>query len=121
MGVGYKLSMSSDSYQGMAPSTNSYQPPPAPPPVVLPNPNPSKYRIIREKIVKEFLIIEILYEGCTNYEGRKILVYKDITYQQLIEQKLIDPHFSEGNEYISPIARFEPTERGWEWAINFAS
>ena len=90
-----------------------------PPNIIPPNPNPSKFKILRENLIGGFLVVEIAYEGCTNYEGKKILVFKDATYQQLIEQNSIDPHFSENEKFISPIARFEPTERGWQWACNF--
>jgi len=93
---------------------NKKEPPP-------PNPNPSKYKILKKKIVGKFLVVEIAYDGCTNYEGKKILVFKDVSYQKLMEQQSIDPHFSENKDLISPIARFEPTKRGWKLAISFAS
>jgi len=79
---------------------------------ILPNPRQDNYTVIRNKVVGEFLIIELKYHDCTNYEGRKIMVYK-CTLNNLMKQKLIDPHFSNNNNYFSPIARFEPTEQGW--------
>lgn len=84
----------------------------------LPNPKPDNYTIIRHEVIGEYLIIEIQYLDCTNYEGRKTLVF-NCQLQDLLNQKLIDPHFSESKSFISPIARFEPTERGWEFAILF--
>jgi len=86
----------------------------------LPNPNPSNYKILRNKKVMNFLILDIKYHDCTNYEGNKILVFENCTLVELQEQKYIDPHFSENKKYHSPIARFEPTERGWRMASHFA-
>lgn len=85
----------------------------------LPNPNPANYKIVRYIGNENYLIVEIKYLDCTNYEGRKILVFENVTMGELEQQKLIDPHFSDNKEYHSPIARFEPTERGLEMAISF--
>jgi hypothetical protein len=86
--------------------------------VIVGNPNPANYKILRHKIVGECLVIEIQYKDCINYEGKKILVYL-CTLKDLKKQKLIDPHFSDNKKFISPIARFEPTKRGWIWASHF--
>lgn len=79
-----------------------------------PNPNPENYTILAHK---EFsngkLLVKIQYDDCTNYEGKKILLYDKCTLKQLQDQKLIDPHFSDNKEFKSPIARFEPTIQGW--------
>lgn len=107
MGVG--IGWSSDSYQ----KTKT---------IYLPsrgNPQPDNWEIEDSLEVSEFLVVKIKYLDCKNYEGMKILVYENMTLLRLIKQKLIDPHFSENKEYASPIARFEPTERGWRWAVNF--
>ena len=53
-------------------------------------------------------------------KGKKILVFENITMIDLVNQKLIDPHFFPAkSKYKSPIARFEPTDRGWNMAIEF--
>ena len=85
----------------------------------LPNPDPFNYVI--ERILQQgpFLILGILYPDCTNYEGRKVLVFFNATLEQLHQQKAIDPHFSGNQKYHSPIARFVPTEAGWAMAIRF--
>jgi len=88
--------------------------------VTLPNPNPANYSVIRSEVVNEYLIIELKYHDCTNYEGRKIMVY-ECTLDELMKQKLIDPHFCNNENYFSPIARFEPTERGWNNACALAN
>lgn len=64
------------------------------------------------------LLVKIKYPNCTNYEGSKILLYRNMTANQLKEQKYIDPHFSDDPKYISPVARFEPTDFGWELGVN---
>ena len=78
------------------------------------NPNPKNYKIKRSLAYGYHLIIEIEYPDCTNYEGRKILVYKNTSIEDLINQESIDPHFSDNKNFKSPFARFEPTEYGWK-------
>ena len=89
-------------------------------PIANPNPDPSNYEIIETFQEDNILVVKIRYPNCTTYEGLKILVYFDVTLEQLKQQKLIDPHFSENKNFASPIARFEPTERGWFMAKGFA-
>lgn len=84
----------------------------------LPNPDASNYEILKHKYVNNYLIILINYPDCINYEGNKILVFENCTMKQLEKQELIDPHFSDNDEFFSPIARFEPTKRGWKMAIT---
>jgi hypothetical protein len=84
------------------------------------NPQPDNYHIINHLEINDFLIVEILYPDCQNYEGRKILMYENTTLAKLLTQKLIDPHFSTSEKYQSPIARFEPTKRGMMMAIKLA-
>jgi len=84
------------------------------------NPDPSKFKIIDTLTVGTMMVVEVQYSGCTNYEGRKILVYDGMTKIELHEQKYIDPHFSDNKKYKSPVARFEPTQKGWKMAESFA-
>ncbi len=84
----------------------------------LPNPKPDNYKIIEHFQSGKYLLIKIKYLDCTNYEGMKILLFKS-TLIALSKQKLIDPHFSENKKFISPLARFEPTQDGWDNAIKF--
>ncbi len=83
------------------------------------NPNPENYNIIKSRQINEFLIVLINYPDCINFEGNKILIYKDCNIQQLINQKTIDPHFSDSVKFYSPICRFIPTDKGWSMAISF--
>lgn len=84
-------------------------------------PDPHKYEIERHNMTGQFLSVQIRYPNCTNYEGRKILIYYGITIEKLIEQKYIDPHFSDNPKYKFPIARFEPTDNGWLMALLFTA
>ena len=75
------------------------------------NPNPARFRIERIERIGAFMIAEVRYPDCVNYEGRKVLVYHGVSVDRLIDAKRIDPHFT--REKLSPVARFEPTESGW--------
>jgi hypothetical protein len=79
------------------------------------NPNPKKFMISRIQSIGNFLIAEVFYSDCTNFEGRKILVFKDISRLQLESLKELDPHFC-NTGHTSPVARFVPTKEGWEMA-----
>lgn len=82
------------------------------------NPNPNRYSIIESIERNDFLLIKINYSDCLNYEGNKILLYKGVDLTSLLSQGSIDPHFSENKNYYSPIARFEPTDNGWNMALS---
>ena len=85
-----------------------------------PNPDPSRFNIIKIWSVNGYTILKLKYHGCTNYEGIKILVF-DAPVMEVYKQPLIDPHFSLNKEYHSPIARFLPTEEGWQMAMTFCN
>jgi hypothetical protein len=82
--------------------------------------NPNPFVFVIEKIVQigRFTIAQVHYPNCTNYEGRKILLWHGHTLQNIKKLKAIDPHFSEDS--FTPIARFEPTIRGWKMAEKMA-
>jgi len=83
-------------------------------------PDPSKFTIINEMQVGKHLLLEIIYDEATNYEGKKILLFKDCKYMDILKTNkgVIDPHFSDNIDYISPFARFEPTNEGRMAAIK---
>ncbi len=90
-----------------------------PQPIVFPqNPNPMNFKVMKMKWVGKFAILMIHYPDCLNYEGKKILVYKNLTMKQLAVQTAIDPHFCNNKKVKSPIARFVPTNAGWKMAIK---
>lgn len=83
------------------------------------NPDPKNYILIRVEQIGKFLLIKLKYPDCTNYEGEKILVFKDVDLVTLINQHNIDPHFSNTSKFKHPIVRFVPTDEGWEMATRF--
>jgi len=65
--------------------------------------------VLEEKCIAGYLILHVKYPNCTNYEGRKLMVFKG--YRNLGELMRdtggkLDPHFS--HHKWSPIARFKP-------------
>ena len=85
----------------------------------LPNPDPYNFEIVDSIRDGRFLIVKVNYPDCKNYEGNKILVYENVNLNKLRLQAALDPHFSNNTELYSPIARFEPTDRGWIMAQIF--
>lgn len=86
--------------------------------VVVGNPDPLKFHITLTHQAGPFIAVCIVYPDAKNYEGRKVMVLR-ATREELGKLEFLDPHFCEGN-HLSPIARFEPTERGWKYAVAFA-
>jgi len=87
---------------------------------VQPTPDPTNYEILKSIYVNGYLLLSVKYPDSDNYEGKKLLLFdKNITVTQLKKQGMIDPHFSDNKEMLSPIARFEPTPRGWKMAYKF--
>lgn len=80
-------------------------------------PKSDLFEIIWVKKIGKCLITKIHYPNCTNWDGYKILVFKDISEKELRNAKLIDPHFSKSK--LSPIARFKPGFEGVENATAF--
>lgn len=87
---------------------------------LLPNPNPFNFKFKEFMEIGKYLVVKINYPDCVNYEGNKILVFKNLTMNQLLKFNTVDPHFSHNEEFDSPIARFIPSDDGWQMAINFA-
>jgi hypothetical protein len=84
-------------------------------------PDPNKYDVLDSYEYNGHLAIKIKYLGVSNYEGVKILVYRDANLSDLLGQNSIDPHFSDNKKFRSPFARFEPTDLGWLYARNLIS
>ena len=82
------------------------------------NPNPDNYKVLDHLQEKNNLMVKINYPDCDNYEGDKILIYKNTSLYDLINQKHIDPHFSNNKTFKSPFIRLEPTDEGWELGIK---
>lgn len=96
-------------------SKSSYDSNPSPQP---PMPDPKNYTILKWIQYGNNVLVKIKYPDCTNYEGVKILLYEDTSIDILKAQGSIDPHFSENSTFKSPIARFEPSKKGWDLAVS---
>ncbi len=84
------------------------------PAAIAPNLNPGNYNLVKWVNYNNAHVVKAHYHDCTNYEGMKIMVYKG-HYEHISYR---DPHFAEIHN--APIARFEPTEEGWDNACVFA-
>lgn len=84
------------------------------------NPNPKNFRILRHFCVRDLTVVEVIYPDATNYEGRKIMLYR-ARLEDIMAQKELDPHFCDDGSHLSPFARFEPTDRGWGAAQRCAT
>ena len=81
------------------------------------NPIPHRFTIKRAVGYGDYWVrLWVNYPDCFNYGGDKILVYEGHHLEELREGPL-DPNFID--EGLSPIARFEPTEKGWEASHYF--
>lgn len=75
-----------------------------------------------------YLILKVTYPSCKNcsFEGTKLMVFKDVILLQVMQWRVIDPHFR-GNapedklEAPSPVARFPATEEGLKAARTFVT
>jgi len=85
-----------------------------------PVPNPANFNITIIDEVGSHVVAWINYPDCTNFEGNKILVFENISQEQVLNAEKIDPHFYQ-DDSMSPIARFEPTEKGWHRAMLFVA
>jgi len=82
------------------------------------DPNPSDYSIVKTQQVGRVLIALVNYPNCNNYEGNKILVFKDMTLESLRSLSKIDPHFTDSG--VSPVLRVVPSDEGWAIARKCA-
>lgn len=86
-------------------------------PTPPPNPNPSRFTIEGTEYSDHYVLLTVKYDGCTNFEGVKIMLFrKTDALSRAIQRKSLDPHFS--REECSPIARFIPTKYGKMMARN---
>lgn len=92
---------------------------------VAPNPNPSRWKLLDSTIYDNAVVLLVQYLDCTNFEGKKVIVYEgdSATVWKVFLKRgwhpKLDPHFTDKG--LSPIARFPPTKRGAELADKLAS
>ena len=80
-----------------------------------PNPDPSRWVMVRLQEFSNGYAAMARYSGCTNYGGLKVMVYRG----KYVPCGRRDPHFEAQPE--SPVARFRPDEEGWAWALSLAA
>jgi hypothetical protein len=96
---------------------STYKKPTDKSPVEDKNPNPRMFQILELEQVGKHCVAKVKYSNCTNYEGRKILVFLNCKISLIKKLTYLDPHFT--NEIgIHPFARFAPTIKGWRAAIK---
>ncbi len=77
------------------------------------NPIPSRFKILESYSRGDtHIALRVTYPDALNYEGTKILMYRNIDIHQVLNAETLDPHFSDDGS-LSPFARFEPTKDGW--------
>lgn len=83
------------------------------------DPNPERFEFIRLERIGAYCIAEVLWPDAKNFDGRKIALYR-ATPDELRKATRLDPHFQETRGPLVPVARFEPTEDGWQMARMLA-
>ena len=77
------------------------------------NPVPSRFKILESYARGDnHIAVKVNYPDARNYEGTKILVYRNVDIHRILNAGTLDPHFSDDGS-LSPFARFEPTVDGW--------
>jgi hypothetical protein len=81
----------------------------------VPNPDPCNFQIVGYYEHQEYLMVKVRYPDCFNYEGLKIILFKNISYSKLRTWKTLDPHFDPKNNIV---ARLAPTNEGWNMGLK---
>lgn len=82
-------------------------------------PDPKRFVVEETLQVGRFLIAQVQYPDATNFEGRKIMVFRDVDATALWDQAALDPHFCDSPDHLAPIVRFIPTTEGFNMAMTF--
>lgn len=77
--------------------------------------NESNFEIVQVEHRGSLIAARINYPDCPH--GDKIMVFDNVTEDQLREMIKINPHFEK--EGISPVARFNPHAHGWARAMAY--
>jgi hypothetical protein len=82
------------------------------------SPNPRNFKIIKAINQGSSCVAWVNYPECTNFEGNKIIVFQHLNVADLGKMIIIDPHFAK----LDPctFARFVPTQKGWNFAVQLA-
>jgi hypothetical protein len=89
------------------------------------DPDPRRFRITRAEAVGGNVVVSARFEGVTNHEGAKTMLFLGTTEEAVRSAAELDPHFrgpgsAGGYEGPVPFARFEPTALGWRAAVDLA-
>jgi hypothetical protein len=85
------------------------------------NPNPARFIVLAIEKFRFHTVMMVSYPDCTNYEGKKILVFKgDPTGKIEGGLEFLEPHFCEKTNQ-DLVARFVPTDEGWRLACFLAN
>lgn len=88
-------------------------------PTIIPNqPDPGVFTIEKHFSNKDHTVVIVDYPDASNYEGKKIIVYLYTSYEQIVKERRLDPHFTSAKINVKPFARFEPTQLGWAKACD---
>jgi hypothetical protein len=79
--------------------------------------NPEKFTILQLYQIADHVVALVHYPECTNFEGKKILLFENTTTIEISDRKILDPHFSINR---SLFARFVPTKKGLRFAMKCA-
>ena len=93
------------------------------------SPDNSNYEITKVVRVGAHLVLQVLYPNCAKcaYEGNKVMVFLNVTEEQVLRWRRIDPHFRNPSEKTapscapSPAARFPASAEGWADAVAYAT
>jgi len=85
----------------------------------LGNPVPTNFIITGVHQRHKHTIVIVTYPDANNYEGKKILFFKDTKEDVFKDIRELDPHFCD-DDHLSPFARFEPTPEGYSAALRLA-
>lgn len=91
-------------------------------------PDAENYTIEKVERVGDHLVLEVLYPNCKkcSFEGRKVVVYLNVTEVQVLRWRKIDPHFKDPKAKVSPTeapspaVRFPASPEGWADALEYA-
>jgi hypothetical protein len=86
-------------------------------PVISGNPDPYDFKIIGTVWFGDrdtgYVVVQVLYPNCKNYEGVKILVMTRESLAEALSKGFLDPHFDPNSGIV---ARFVPTALGLDLA-----
>lgn len=99
--------------------------PPATPPAT---PDAGNFEIDEVERVGPHLVMRVIYPNCAKceYEGKKVMVFLDVSEKEVLKWREIDPHFRNPQSVRSPktaptpAARFPATVEGWTDALVYA-